>query len=369
MRSLRRSHARDTLALLKTGIAYWMRLAPAARCELRCWRYRAQAIPDPQLRRASLEKLSGEALNSEAAAFFAITAPPRNRPRLIELVVAYQVMYDYLDAVNEEPASSQLLDGRRLHQALVHALQADAEKLDYYTYHPRCDDGAYLHSLIDACNSIFAALPSNAATAEPLIQAAMLCREAQARNHAVTADGYQQLIGWSEALVPAGPYRWWELAAAGISCLAIHALLAAAATPGTAREEAEQIGAAYFPSVTAISALLDSLVDREHDISTGNHSFVAHYDTSAAASNRYTAIIAEAMEGLGRLPKKQAHRIILVGIVGYYISAVRAGDALCEGIALDARKSLRPTIQPILAVMRARRYRHERRQRCTHSPR
>lgn len=362
MRSLLRPQARDSLALLKTGIAYWMRLAPIARRELRCWRPRAQAIPDPLLRRASLEKLSGEGLNPEAAAFFAILAPRRARSRLVALIVAYQVMYDYLDAVNEEPTSSQLLDGQCLHQALVHAVQVDACEFDYYAHHPQYDDGAYLSSLVEACSATFAVLPSTAETAEPLIQAAKLCGEAQARNHAVAADGYQQLIDWSKALAPAGSYHWWELAAAGISCLAIHALLAATATPSTARDEAERIGGAYFPSITAISALLDSLVDREHDLSTDNHSFAAHYNTSAATADRYAAIISDAMAGIDRLPGKRPHRIILAGIVAYYISAVPAGDPLGEPISSGARQSLRPTIRPILVVMRARRYRHERSQ-------
>jgi tetraprenyl-beta-curcumene synthase len=277
-------------------------------------------------------------------------------------------MYDYLDAVNEEPASSQLLDGQHLHQALVHAVQASVCEFDYYAHHPRYDDGAYLSSLVEACNSTFAVLPSTAATAEPLIQAAKLCGEAQARNHAVAADGYEQLIDWSKALVPAGSYHWWELAAAGISCLAIHALLAATATPGTAQDEAELIVSAYFPSITAISALLDSLIDRTQDLSTDNHSFAAHYDTSAATADRYAAIISDARAGIGGLPCKRAHRIVLAGIVAYYTSAVLTGDELGEPIASEARESLRPTIRPILAVMRARRYRHECAQRRGHTP-
>jgi tetraprenyl-beta-curcumene synthase len=360
MRSPHRPQVGDTLALLKTGITYWMRLAPTARRELRCWWPRAQAMPDPLLRRASIEKLSGEGLNSEAAALFAILAPRSARRRLVALIVAYQVMYDYLDAVNEEPASSQLLDGQHLHQALVHAVHVDVGEFDYYAHHPRWDDGGYLRSLVEACNSIYAVLPATAATAEPLIEAATLCGEAQARNHAIAADGYQSLVDWSTSLAPPGPYHWWELAAAGISCLAIHALLATAATPETAQDEAVLVRSAYFPAITAISALLDSLIDREHDQSTDNHSFATHYNTDEAAVDRYAAIITEAMTAIEQLPQNRAHQIILAGIVTYYTSAVPTGDTLGQLVTSEAKKSLRPTVWPIHMVMRARASLHKR---------
>lgn len=363
MQSLRRHCARDALTLLSAGIAFWVELAPIARHELRCWQHRARAIPDPALRDSSLGKLAGEALNPEAAAFFGILAPRRSRTRLVGLIIAYQVMYDYLDAVNEEPSSTRLLDGRYLHQALVDAVQPTYRECGYYTHHPRGDDGGYLTTLVGSCNTTLVAFPSTAAISGSLIAAAERCGEAQARNHAVSVDGYQQLIDWSDAQAPSGKYRWWELAAAGISCLAIHALLAAAATPGLERGQAERIDGAYFPSVCAVSALLDSLIDRADDASTDNHSFATHYATSRYATERYTTIIADAKEGFESLLDQQRHRIILAGIVGYYISAVGTGDGLGEQIASQASKSLSPAIRPILAVMRLRRRQHERRQR------
>lgn len=361
MQSLRRHCARDILTLLRAGIAFWVHLAPVARRELCRWQRHARAIPDPALRGSSLAKLGDEALNPEAAAFFGIVAPTRTRTRLVQLIVAYQVMYDYLDAVNEEPTSARLLDGLYLHQALVDAVQPSYRESGYYTHHPRGDDGGYLTTLVGTCNTALVAFPSTAAISGSLIVAAERCGEAQARNHAVSADGYQQLIDWSDVQAPSGKYRWWETAAAGISCLAIHALLAAAATPGVKRGQAERIDGAYFPSVCAISALLDSLIDRADDGLTGNHSFATHYVTSRYAAERYTRIITDAKEGFESLPDQQRHRIILAGIVGYYISAVGTGDGLGEQVAFWASKSLSPAIGPILAVMRVRRRQHERR--------
>ena len=281
------------------------------------------------------------------------------------MIVAYQVMYDYLDAVNEEPSSSQLLDGQHLHQALIHAVQSDRRDFDYYLHHPREDDCDYLVTLVGACNATLSTFPSTVATAGPLMVAAERCGEAQARNHAVAVDGFEQLIDWSQAQALNGGYSWWELAAAGISCLAIHALLAATATPGTERGQAERIDAAYFPSVCSISALLDSLVDREDDASTDNHSFAMHYTTSRDAAQSLTRIINDAKEGLEPLLNRQGHRIILAGIVGYYISGADAGDSLGEPVASSASKLLNPAIGPMLIAMRVRRHQHERRQNQT----
>jgi tetraprenyl-beta-curcumene synthase len=358
MKPLRIPNPRDALALLTTGIAYWLTIAPTARSELRRWKRYARKIPDPVLRGHALEKLSNEALNPEAAAFFAVLAPKTSRPRLIRLIVAYQAMYDYLDAVNEEPAFSPLRDGLQLHRALLDTVQSRQTSTDYYTHHPQHDDGGYLNALANTCRDALDAFPSTAAVTPALIAAAKRCGEAQARNHAVPVEDYDQLIRWSEKQAPGSGYLWWELAAAGISCLAIHALFAAAATPKTTPREAQRIDGAYFPAVCAISALLDSLIDLPHDAYTANHSFAAHYTSSGHAAKRYAAIIADAEEQLGGLRHSRRHRIILAGITGYYLSAPEANGDFAHPVTVSAIGAARPMIWLILAIMRVRRWGH-----------
>ncbi len=360
---LHRSPTRDAISLARIGVVYWLQLAPAAKRELRYWRRRAQAVPDTQLRAASLAKHSDEALNSEAAALFAILAPRRSRALLVELIVAYQVMYDYLDAVNEEPVGAQLLDGRHLHQALVDAVQPARRRFDYYTHHPRQHDAGYLTTLVKVCNTSLGRLPSTAAVGRLLAVAAERCGEAQARNHAVGAAGDGQLADWSKAQTSDGGYYWWELAAAGISCLAIHALLTVAATPRKTETDAERVDAAYFPSICAISALLDSVVDRPTDITTGNHSFAAHYTTMRLATVRCEAIIAIAREEVEVLPNGRLHRMLLAGIVAYYISGTAVDDEASKRLASDARSLLGAVMKPMLSVMRVRRRQHSRSRR------
>jgi tetraprenyl-beta-curcumene synthase len=358
MKPLRILNPRDALALLTTGITYWLTIASAARSELRRWTRYARSIPDPVLRGHALGKLSNEALNPEAAAFFAVLAPQTNRLRLVRLIVAYQVMYDYLDAVNEELAFSSLRDGLQLHRALLDAVQFQQFSTDYYKHDPRRDDGGYLNTLINTCRDVLDACPSRVALTPALIAAARRCGEAQARNHAVSIEGYDQLIDWSEKQAAGSGYLWWELAAAGISCLAIHALFAAAATPKTTPHEAQCTDAAYFPPVCAISALLDSLIDLPDDADTINHSFVAHYTSSSHAAERYAAIIADAEEQLSGLRYARRHRIVLAGITGYYLSASEAHTTFAHAVTTRAIRAVSPVIWPILAVMRIRRLKH-----------
>jgi tetraprenyl-beta-curcumene synthase len=354
MEPTRTSHARNARALLTTGITFWLRIVPRARREIRAWERRARAIPNPTLRELALAKLSKERLNPEAAACFAVLAPRPSRSRCVRLMVAYQLVYDYLDAVNEQPAYTPLAAGLRLHRALTDAVAGTGTVASYYRHHRPSEDGWYVPAFVDACQRLLRALPTCHLT--PLItEAADRCGEAQSRNHATVAEGYGQLIDWSSTQSDGGDYLWWELAAAGISCLAIHALFAAASDPAMNAAEARQIDAAYFPSICAISALLDSLVDYAADAATTNHSFLAHYDSSTHAADRFTAIIEDAARHTDRLRHRKRHAIILAGLASFYLSAPEARVGFARPVAVRTIDSLGATTTPMLAVMRLRR--------------
>jgi tetraprenyl-beta-curcumene synthase len=349
------SQIRDMFALIRAGITYWFIIVPRARHEIWCWKRYARLIPDPTLKRQALDKLSKETFNPEAAAFFTLLAPKASRSRLVRLIVTYQVMYDYLDAVNEEVTSSPLVDGLQLHRALVDAVRSDYTSADYYRYHSHYNDDGYLEALVDACRRVLDGLPSRVAITPILVAAAERCAEAQTRNHAISRAGCHQLVEWSERQALGAEYLWWEIAAAGISCLAIHALFVATATPHTTWCEANQIASAYFPPVCAISALLDSLVDLHHDADTTNHSFSAHYSSGSYAAERYIAIIADAKGRLSNLRHARLHGIILTGIIGYYLSVEQLCDKFVRSVRVGITLNTSPVFWPIVAVMRVRR--------------
>jgi tetraprenyl-beta-curcumene synthase len=336
------------------GVVYWLTIYPRARLEIRRWRLRARRIPDATLRAHALFKLTRERLNPEAAAFFAVLAPRRHRRSLVRLMVEFQIAYDYLDAINEEAATAWLRNGLQLHRALGDAVSSRTPDADYYRHHPQHDDGGYLRELVSACRLALRALPSAAALEPLLVQAAERCGEAQSRNHAVLVEGDEQLIEWAAAQRQAGEYLWWELVAAGISCLALHALFAAAAAV-TTLPEAERIDSAYYPPVCAISALLDSLVDLVDDASGTNHSFVEHYPTSSLTSERFAAITSEARALSSALRNHRRHAVILAGIASFYLSAPGARTELARPAVRRMLECLGSSSAPILAVMRLRR--------------
>ncbi len=339
---------------MRAGVDYWLTIHPRARLEIRRWRRQAERIPDQALRAHAVHKLTRERLNPEAAAFFAVLAPRRHRHALVRLIVGFQIAYDYLDAINEEPATASLRNGLQLHSALSDAVSSRPYDADYYRFHPQRDDGGYLAELVRECRSALGELPSAPELEPLLLLAAERCGEAQSRNHAVLVEGSAQLIEWAAKQQAGDEYLWWELAAAGISCLALHALFAAAART-TTLPEAEAIDGAYYPSVCAISALLDSLVDQPHDVSGTNHSFVSHYASSTLAAERFAAITSEARELSSALHRHRRHAVILAGIASFYLSAPEAHSELARPAAMRTLDCLGSSSVPILAVMRWRR--------------
>lgn len=347
----------DVAAAFATLGCYWLRVVPQARYELRRWRRLAHAIPTTELRTFALETLSGEAMNSEAAAVFAVLAPRRYRSTLTRLAVAYQVMYDYLDTLSEhaESATASL----QLHTALTAALEPDTSggDPDYYARHRVNDDGGYLRALVRACRTSIAALPAASLVRPFARQAAVRCACAQSYTHVAHRDGAQQLQTWAEETVKRQnlAYLWWEVGAAGISSLGIHALLAAAAHADLGEDEPQLIDAAYFPSVCALSTLFDSLIDAGEDAITGNHSYLGYYVDAAAAGTRLVTIVHEAVNRLDRLRGARLHRTILAGVAAFYLSAAtaRAGDA--NTITEQTLAALGSAILPILWTLRLRR--------------
>jgi tetraprenyl-beta-curcumene synthase len=354
-------------SLLEMGTAYWLAIQPQVQRELAVWDRMAREIPDDLLREQALAKLSGERLNSEAAALFAALAPRSERRRMVSLIVAYQVLYDYLDGVNECAGFDSLIDGLRLHTALADALLPERRCDDYYLNHPGIDDGGYMLTLCRHCRRLAGMIPAIGLATEVLECATDRCGQAQSHNHAGNAGNAGNtgdpagLIDWSREQGPRCPgYEWWEIAAGGISCLNIHAVVACAADPGLDPCDVQMVEAAYFPSICSLSALLDSLADFHNDAESGNHSFVAHYCDGDHAAARMSAIFGEAQDRTSALPNSSRHKVVLAGIVAYYISSPSVWKGFPEAAAERLLECIGPLGASMYAVMRMRRRAYSR---------
>src|SRR5207253_2235663 len=112
-----------TLKTLATLSDYGASIVPRARREIHRWAAVAEAIPDPTLRRHATHSIVVDARNAEAVAALAAVAPRRERRTTVELLVAYQVLVDYVDTLGERVCADELGRGLQLGAALVAAIE------------------------------------------------------------------------------------------------------------------------------------------------------------------------------------------------------------------------------------------------------
>jgi tetraprenyl-beta-curcumene synthase len=361
--------AREHRALAHVMRRFWLDVFPQVCEQLREWEQIALEIPDPVLREQALATLRSERLSAAGAALFAAT-PRRPCPALVRALVAYQVATDYLDTLAEQPSADPIANGARLHRALADAVAPApaAVRPDWYGLHPRGDDGGYLAALVAACRESCAALPSYAAVADAAVREARR-NAVQGLNHAAAGPREAGLIAWAAAQDDdGGDARWFELAAAGASSLAVLALIAAAARPATTAADAERVRRAYFPWIEALSTLLDSLVDRERDARTGELNFVSHYPSNPVAAARLGEIAGRAMRAARGLPDGERHAVLVAGMVSLHLSEASAGDAAAEAAAVAVLTSVdglaARLLLPLLRTWRALRALKARREKA-----
>jgi len=334
---------------------YVLTVVPQVNGLARPWRRAAEAIPDPVLRRHALATFDDERLNAEAAAVYSVLAPRRRRRTVVRLCVGFQLLYDYLDTLGEQPARDPLANGLRLHTALTAVFDETADADHWYSLQDQREDGGYLRALVANCRQAFASLPAADAVRPVARAAAQRCGEAQSHTHAAHLDGAARLSEWAATQPGSDGYRWWEVAAGGISSVSVHALFAAAADPRTTTADARRIDAAYFPSACALSSLLDSLVDRERDGEQEGFASISCYRDRASAADRLAVIAAAGAHGLRELPRGRGHLAILNGIAGFYLSVDEALTHWSKPVADAVTSELRPLVDPVLATMRLRR--------------
>ena len=351
---------RMTLALALANLRYWLTVSRRVRRELQRWQRHAHAIPDRLLRAHALGKLADAGAHAQITATLATLAPLRRRARVVTAIVAFEVIYDYLDAVSEQPVPDPLRNGRQLYRALGLALGGEDPQTDPYRHHPQCDDGGYLDALVATCRAAFLTLPAAAAVAPVAWRTAACCGEAQTRSHAVAREGTGQLMRWA-ARVGSGSGLTASEVAAGFaaSVLTVHALIAAAADVRTTLEEARRIAVAYLP-VCALTTLLDSLLDRTQDAVSGDHSYLGYYVDDSVAAERLCVVAGRALAGAGALRHAAHHAMAVSGTAAYYLSTWRAGSAETPLAAQRVTHELRPVITPILLLFRTWRLQRQR---------
>jgi tetraprenyl-beta-curcumene synthase len=345
--------ARAGAALVLANARYWPTVAPTVREQLKHWEHRARSIPDPALRALALEKLHDEHFNAQVAATLATLAPRKHRKTAVRAIVALEVMYDYLDGLTEQPTNDPLHDHRHVSLAFTDAIAAPGSPFaDYYRYHPG-HDGGYLQELASMVRASLAELPGTAGVRAVARASAARCAEAQIQVHAAQHIGTGQLEAWAKHQAAATALEWRAFIAGAVaSVLAVHALIAAAADPRTTHEQAIAIDTAYL-SISALSTMLDSLIDHETDLRAGTPWYLRHYDQHRISEQQLSSVARTAILQTRVLPHSGHHLMTLVGVVAYYTSAPTAGDDRTRPLVAHIQRELQPLMTPTLAVMGA----------------
>jgi tetraprenyl-beta-curcumene synthase len=333
---------RRTSAFAHAARCYWLEVFPQVRRELRCWRSSAEAIPDQALRHDALFSHRTKSRHAEGLAAFAVLAPAVHRHAVVRATVAFEVMLDYLDTVSEHPSDDAVANSLKLHRAFTVAVDLEAQPEDYYALQAQGDDAGYLAALVAACREALNPLPSYPIALEALRRCAGFSAQAQSFNHAIPFGLDEGTVAvWASETAATirldQEIKWWEIVAAGSSSLAIGALIAAASDPITSPEDVALIEAAYFPWVTALSTLLDSLIDVGSDEIVSNH--LNRYASQAEATEHLAAIATRSLQLTSNLPQAELHKLILAGLGGYYLAQPQAWllgwDRSAKGV-LDA---------------------------------
>lgn len=293
---------------------------PAVAAEVRRWRAYATAIADSAMREDALKAITEQRGHIDGAAMFSVL-PSRRHRSLLDVLVAYEVIWDYLDNVNERTIPFGVVNGMQLHVALIDALHVGRERCDYYKHSCAYDENGYLRALVAACQARYARLPSCARVHEAVIAEArrgLVC----AINHAPDpASRDAALQAWALAESPdAGGAQWFELTAAASTNLTVFAMLALAAERALPPGLLKRTSLAYYPWISVLTAMLDSYADQDEDQAGGNHSYMAHYRTPDAAIERICVLMRRCLLETGSLPRAERHSVIAACMFTMYLS-------------------------------------------------
>ncbi len=334
------------------ALRYWLKVYPRVAREMSYWKMRASKIPDPLLRELALDAHRTKRGHVEGAAIFAALVPRARRQRAIRLIVAWQAAYDYIDSVSEQPCADPQTNGRQLHLALLQALKAAPLREDYYAHFDHHQDGDYLADLIRTARNTFVTLPRRQLVRSPIHRAATRIVDYQAFNQ----NDQAPLARWAKTHIPPGlPVRWWEVAAASASSLAVLALMATAADPASTRSDTDAIEHAYFPWIGALNTLLDSLVDLQEDANSNRFSLLDYYSSPHEAAERMSMLAKQSMQATHSLPHGKQHALILAGMSSFYLATPEAQQPAARQAADSIESELAPMAGPWMLMHRTRR--------------
>jgi tetraprenyl-beta-curcumene synthase len=283
--------------------------------EIDLWRTRALTIPDAPIREDALSSIDRKRGHTDGAALFWIL-PPRRDLNLLRLLVTYELIWDFLDSLNE---------------------------------HGAC-------TLVESCRSGCALLPSYGR-----VRPYVLCEAERAQVLALNHDTDpscrdEALKAWAaRECSDERRLTWFELSGAASASMTIHAFLALAAQRACTDDEVRQTRAVYFPWMSAATTMLDSYVDQAEDELNGDHRYISHYADEVLAGDRVRDLVTRSAREARRLRNGHRHAVIAACMVAMYLSkdSARTPEMRASTASIvHAGGTLTRLLLPILRIWR-----------------
>jgi tetraprenyl-beta-curcumene synthase len=267
-----------------------------------------------------LEAIEHKRGNVDGAVLFSTIAQRRSRD-LLRVLVAFELLADFLDCASERGAFVGVTNGLQLHRALIEALDPRLPLSDYYRFHPWSDDGGFLGALVQTCRETCVRLPSFD-VARPLIARAAELTQVLALNHEEDPELRNGLLhGWAQAhFADDQGLAWFELTGGASAWLTVLALLALAAEEDCDPDDAHAAYHAYLPWISLAGTLLDSYGDQDADSSDGAHQYVGHYRSPDIAARRIGEVLRRSLSEASSLRHGARHRVLVCAMAAMYLS-------------------------------------------------
>jgi tetraprenyl-beta-curcumene synthase len=326
---------------------------PAVAREVSRWQKLTREIPDSPIRQDALNALQRKRGQTDGAAMFSIL-PSTRSPSLLRLLVAYQIIWDFLDSVHERAPDRR--NGNQLHLALLDALDPRRPISDYFRHHPWRDDGGYLLALVTTCRDNCVRLPSYEYVRPFALCEAMRAHVLPINHNRDPRSRDAALEKWAAREFPNGhEAHWFELTGAASAGLTIFALLALACEPRCNETDITRLRSVYFPWISAVATMLDSYVDQVEDTASDDHIYISHYQTPEIATQHICLLIRRSMRRSRTLRDGHKHILIVSCMVAMYLSKDSARSPAMRDttrLIADAGGSLTSILLPILRLWR-----------------
>ncbi|PAD36167.1 tetraprenyl-beta-curcumene synthase family protein [Terribacillus saccharophilus] len=308
----------------------YRKIFPEVHKELELWTQRAEAIPDPELRKQALESIRTKRFHCQGGAVYSLLAGDAWK-QAIKFIIAYQTISDYLDNLCDRSTSLDPEDFRLLHQSMLDALQPGEKLKDYYALRDEREDGGYLHSLVFTCQTILGKQPNLQVLQPYLLKLSGLYGDLQVHKHVAKEERIERLTNWfAQHQEEHRDLTWYEFSACSGSTLGIFCFVSYGMGMELNHQLADDIYQSYFPYMQGLHILLDYYIDQMEDEEEGDLNFCHYYRDSDEMKERLQYFIERTNESVQRLPHASFHEMVHHGLVGLYL-ADRKVSLLSDG--------------------------------------